>query len=408
MATLSANSRRNSSTSSQGSSPRPSISGSLVTHTTSRMTSVNEEDGVSDNTDGKLKVYSVKFKNKSCTERSDSGFSECSSCSVQSIICGCNKVLLNKSNKIVEENQADIPDSPQTLSPDLLQSKLDIIAKNQRNATTTDEEDMTPTDEPANILHVTKNDNAENEIKNLNSKNILPSTFQLRKQSLENNIQKYSGISKPTPIIKTNIKTNGSGKVSQLKEKFSQSAPTTINTKEFNKSPSKSPSIKSSIDSLFSSSDDGVLTNTSKTSSRKLGTNIQDNTRSNKSGLNTLNEDNNSKLNCMLDNSEIYTNRIIETPKVSNKIANLKLKFSSDETNRTATAATTGFTRTPIRLSGRIKEVTDRLSQPKQTNTSSTKTMHITKGNNANIIPNAFKTVNQKDNFKKVAAFWER
>lgn len=75
------------------------------------MTSVNEEDDVvtkkqpSYNKD-KL-APDDKLKNpRSCNERSDSGFSECSNCSTPSASCVCNLTLLEKNQSIIEEQSS--------------------------------------------------------------------------------------------------------------------------------------------------------------------------------------------------------------------------------------------------------------------------------------------------------------
>lgn len=59
------------------------------------MTAVNEEEEA---------TTSLKVRDpRSCNERSDSGFSECSNCSTPSASCVCNLTLLDKNQSIVEE-----------------------------------------------------------------------------------------------------------------------------------------------------------------------------------------------------------------------------------------------------------------------------------------------------------------
>ena len=103
-ATLSA-SRKSSCGNTMSSSPRPSISGTLHNNLNShtndtRMTIVNEEE---DDSSNQLSPND-KLKNpRSCNERSDSGFSECSNCSTPSSSCLCNLTLLEKNQSIIEE-----------------------------------------------------------------------------------------------------------------------------------------------------------------------------------------------------------------------------------------------------------------------------------------------------------------
>lgn len=111
---LSAASRKSSSGVSSMNSPRPSISGTINYSQNSiqdsRMTSVDEE--VDNNnllcTNDKLKDPRV------CNERSDSGFSECSNCSTPSASCLCNS--LHKSDTIVEEQNSN-SNSTSTVEP---------------------------------------------------------------------------------------------------------------------------------------------------------------------------------------------------------------------------------------------------------------------------------------------------
>lgn len=100
MATLSAASRRNSSTSSSSNSPRPSISSGGVM---SRMSSL--ETAADSECSGK------SVRSRMCSERSDSGISDCSSINVpvsHQHQCQCSKTaLLNKKYSISEETETD-------------------------------------------------------------------------------------------------------------------------------------------------------------------------------------------------------------------------------------------------------------------------------------------------------------
>lgn len=115
MATLSAATRRNSNASSTSSSPRPSLSGCCGT--VSRMSSLNEEDlepagtNTSSDTNSVINGFSEMMLTKSsrmrqCSERSDSGISDCSSINTPSPHSHCQcptKPLLNKKFSITEE-----------------------------------------------------------------------------------------------------------------------------------------------------------------------------------------------------------------------------------------------------------------------------------------------------------------
>lgn len=103
MTTLSAKSRRSSAISSASSSPRPSFSGCLITPI------------IEKSLDGHF--VNKTIKENSCTERSDSGFCECSN-------SGCNNGLDKKicSDKFKYE-----------ISSEILVSKLQNIAELQEN-----------------------------------------------------------------------------------------------------------------------------------------------------------------------------------------------------------------------------------------------------------------------------------
>lgn len=117
LATLSA-SRKSSGANALSSSPRPSISGAVYNNLSNhvndaRMTSVNEEEDVSKHSpspDADKHLLGDKLKDpRSCNEaqRSDSGFSECSNCSTPSASCVCNLTLLNKNQSILEEQSGN-------------------------------------------------------------------------------------------------------------------------------------------------------------------------------------------------------------------------------------------------------------------------------------------------------------
>lgn len=118
MATLSAATRRNSNASSTSSSPRPSLSGCCGN--VSRMSSLNEEDletAASNNarsdTNSVINGFGEVTLNKCgrsrlCSERSDSGISDCSSIAAPSAHSHCqcaSTLLMNKKFSISEEKE---------------------------------------------------------------------------------------------------------------------------------------------------------------------------------------------------------------------------------------------------------------------------------------------------------------
>ncbi|GAB0100344.1 muscle M-line assembly protein unc-89 [Sergentomyia squamirostris] len=221
MATLSANSRRNSAVSSIPNSPRPSISGSLLASLTSHMSSLNEEIDDSDkvtmvqlNGDHRKKTNEVK--DRSCSERSDSGFSECS------ISCGCAQTSSNKLQIIfdTDDNEDEVPPEP-TPKPflhEVLTSKLEKIAEQQKESgcdtksSSSGKSSRTPLTPP----NLSPLNDLEYDIKRYNLQN----SIQIRKKSLESSMRRDSQTQLSVPVIHI----SPDKKVSHLKEKFDANA----------------------------------------------------------------------------------------------------------------------------------------------------------------------------------------
>lgn len=255
MATLSA-SRRNSTASVVGSvpnSPRPSISGNAVfnPNIALQMGSLHEEDddfSIELPSTTEIKRRNPKVLHKSqCSERSDSGYSECSNCSASgSMQCQCT---------ISKDNVDHSDDLSVTVPHDLLKLKLEEIA---HQADSNIEEVKLELVVPSELKR-----NNQNELKDLEvvkteekaipvveeldvlNKEINPSTspimrsdftntIQMRKRSLENSLQK----DKQVRTTSKSLLFEQPGKVSMLKNKFSniQSQVSTSTASAFAKS----------------------------------------------------------------------------------------------------------------------------------------------------------------------------
>lgn len=383
MATLSANSRRNSSTSSNLNSPRPSISGCLITNLTTKMTSLNEEDDVVDIFPVNSKINSVKFKNKICSERSDSGFSECSNGSAQSIVCGCAGSLNSDDTSII-------------ISHDILKTKLEQIAENQTKDTilessncfdlNTITEKQLPVAKDISYQHTTQAG---------------MSSIEQRKKSLEHNFTKE-------PIIKTNTDKKMSekyGKVSMLKEKFSEigvepaqpklrttkTTPSCIQGKLHTQSITKNSSyvVKPFKIGQTTKLDDSKLILTP--CEPKL-----------------LTVTKNPKTKIKLENP--HTPSPSQLPAVNTNKINLKICTANNIVNSTV--------HPPMRLSVRVREVTERLSSPKIQSPTRIKTLvtkpkllsskEVKPTRNSNSSISTIKSSIKKEKFKEIAAFWEK
>ncbi|XP_023297882.2 myosin light chain kinase, smooth muscle isoform X8 [Lucilia cuprina] len=244
MATLSA-SRRNSVASNAGSvsnSPRPSVSGVTILNPniSVQMGSLHEEDD-----DFSIELPSSELKRRNptvlhksqCSERSDSGYSECSNCSASGTIqCQCS------SNNKDSVDQVTNEDLSLSVPHDLLKLKLEEIAHQaDSNIEEVKLELVVPNEKCPQL------DDNQNELKSLNivntdekiipiveeqldvlNKELNPSTqpimrsdftntIQMRKKSLENSLQKDKQLK---PVSKSML-FEQPGKVSMLKNKFS-------------------------------------------------------------------------------------------------------------------------------------------------------------------------------------------
>lgn len=380
MATLSANSRRNSAAS-VPSSPRPSITGTINSSVIQHMTSLNEED------DSTNPVADVKNKNKTCNERSDSGFSECSNCS-EKIPCVCSHQTIDKNLVITEENhdaEGDENDDENNgpvhakLSHEMLQLKLEEIADTQidddqattdshsssiasihtsstsRNGSDTQETKRSHTACLSGIkISVTSETPTKQNLSRASSIDVATSpvdkgpimrsdftnTVNMRKQWLEQNAQKEKPV--VGPVTRTLIE--GTGKVSQLKQRFSLEKIDNGNSNDSN----------GNTVSTFVRSNPSSMT-----------------TANNKRALDRLN-------NSFTDHSN--------SP---------KFNINLDERNSYAKSIEP---RSPLRLDGRVKEASNRL-------TTTTSNNDAIKRNNGGvgISPNG----KNNESFKKAAAFWK-
>lgn len=245
MATLSA-SRRNSTTSgSLPNSPRPSISagsGFSFSPSPGRMSSLNEEadnvdriSGVVDNNCGANMATVERHGKVLSSERSDSGFSECSSCSNGSRIQNLQTHIFDKVPVIREEFENN---SNNNLScvvvPDVLKMKLEEIVKHRDSEKNMTNANLLLTPNADTKRHTDVSELYENftidvsrdpirkystcldvKMKDPLMKSDFTNTVRMRKKSLENNILKDK-LSPRKPIFEA------SGKVSKMKSKFSK------------------------------------------------------------------------------------------------------------------------------------------------------------------------------------------
>lgn len=352
------------------------------------MSSLNEEDDRSDDISPPSNpVVEVKSKNKTCNERSDSGFSECSNCS-EKIPCICSHQPIDKNLVITEEKHAGDDDEidgvegdendkiATELSHEILQSKLEEIA----DAHTDDERETIDTSSIASIhtssssrtgsdiletrrsntaclsgikISVTSETPTKPNLSRSSSIDVATSpvdkgpimrsdftnTIHMRKQWLEQNAHKE----KPAvgPVTRTLIE--GTGKVSQLKQRFSLE-----NIDNGNRS-LNSDNNGNTVSTFVRSNPASMTTANNKRAPDRLSNTLTDHSNS-------------TKLN--LDERNSYAKSIEP--------------------------------RSPLRLDGRVKEVSNRLTTSTSTNDPISRHTGLSSNGKNN------------ESFKKAAAFWSK
>lgn len=200
----------------------------------SRMTSVNEEDDSSSKNTSHIAEQSDKLKDpRSCNERSDSGFSECSNCSTPSASCVCsNLTLLDKNKSIIEEQTNRSSSSDDTEETESFQPKTDEkLATADESFTVSSDHDIRSEIssleyDDANKSTCDDNQNIVMSIRVPTRRELfqdehgdLLSDIERRKVSLENTTRKASSVKHEGSLEK--LKKNN--KVALLMEKFETS-----------------------------------------------------------------------------------------------------------------------------------------------------------------------------------------
>lgn len=281
MATLSANSRRNSSTSTVSNSPRASLTtnGNALTETpkTKHMQSLHEEDVISepiplppppiivpikespepDQTDTAIvsvgKLSTRITKENTCTERSDSGFSDCSTSSggvnvnnnVHSTLnVTSSHPLFDKANSISEEKLSNIDQNHREngsnnvkeigakLSVNMLKLKLEKIAEAQQETKTFRKTvNKLPSPQPiinndVSIEFIKQNNDLEkqsslNALNSLSVENLSESEPNIKFKSITETASnaQYSLLTEATPTQKTNLMRSASLQHKRIVEK---------------------------------------------------------------------------------------------------------------------------------------------------------------------------------------------
>lgn len=340
-------------------SPRPSISGlilnSLSNHTNdTRMTSVNEEED-----EPSKSSLTVKEKDpRSCNERSDSGFSECSNCSTPSASCVCNLTLLDKNQSIVEEQSSISSNEPESENTESMQPQSDEKTAadestnissdhdNQSEASSLEYDDVnkSPCDDNQNNV-VSIKVPPRRELFQDEQENLL-SEIARRKLSLESTSQRMPSL-KQHEVSSEKLKR--SNKVALLMEKFQTSHCSSPMSSSQTKFTVTNGGVSKGLSTNQTAFDDVKLFDVAKTS----GNDVTNYTSNNSSSL--------------VAKSNSPTRLLQSQP---------------------ANPSTT------FRLSSRVREVTERLSRPKQNSTLGNSTGSIMSDNS--------------NTFARSKEFWKR
>lgn len=292
------------------------------------MSSVQEDDETAKKSN--LECSELKPKDpRSCNERSDSGFSECSNCSTPSASCVCNSTLLDKTQSIIEEqsNSSGTSTEPEETTESIRPETEEKTATADESFTVSSDHDIRSEIssleyDDANKSSCDDNQNVVVSIRVPTRRELfqdehgdLLSEVERRKVSLENTTNKSATSFKHEVSLEKLKKTS---KVALLMEKFESSA---CSVPSFRAKPAVT---------------NGLTTNTA----------FDD-------------------VKCF-DVPKTPTNDDINPLNSSHSTA----KSSSCSPTRNATNPTT------FRLSNRVKEVTERLSRPKQTSLSESTSKH--------------------------------
>lgn len=210
------------------------------------MTSVNEEDNESSNQtpfkDAEKLAPDDRLKNpRSCNERSDSGFSECSNCSTPSASCMCNLPLSEKKSSILEEQSSISSNDPEE-STDSARPRTDEKTAVDDSSALSSEHDIRSEISSLEYDDVNKStcDESQNIVVSLkvptrrelyqNEQGDLLNEVERRKLSLEKTARKASSFKHEIPTDKMRR-----SKVALLMEKFetSRSIPTSTSKTKF-------------------------------------------------------------------------------------------------------------------------------------------------------------------------------
>jgi len=403
--TLSAASRK--SASGVYGSPRPSLSGPTYINNNNnsnnnnyvsdnRITSVDEE--LNDDSNNLLCANDKSKDPRVCNERSDSGFSECSSCSTPSASCVCN-LTAHVQDTIIEERSNSTSsgssiDPNETTTTESAQHQIDAAEeihtinsdhdiRSEISSLEYDEANKTNCDNNEDIIDISFRVPTRRELYQHEDGDLM-SEIERRKVSLENIVTKKLSPSKMREEFSLE-KLKKTNKVAKLMEKFEiPEESTNVMSSQINVPNNK---FKSSV-----TNEKGlkcIITpdncNTNPTLPAMPITNC----------VNMCDLPKQDSINARHDNNHNIPpdSPIAKSPPTT--ATPTSLSFSSPTRKSTSSSSTNPTT--TFRLSDRVREATERLSKPKQ----QAMTMTTDKTTKASILK-------QNANFVRSKEFWKR
>lgn len=407
MAALSANSRRNSSALSVQNSPRPSLTGTseaaFILPLSCPMPPLNEEELNLVDTEGReLKVSKLNVY----AERSDSGLSDCSNGSNQAQLLEPTEVKDvpdNATNVVEKISVSKLKEKIEKMAAaQTISKEITLQARNNNNTSDSKPEgqDMGRTEKissnakPSAELIFVSSETKKSSAALMKSD--FANTVKMRKKSLESNLSR-SKISTPhTPLMLS----TSQGKVSKLLQHFNSDVDKLAERKDsqtlVEQFPRESAFIECAITPLSrhavthqmvatksdinkpapiktSSAPKSSVASPTKTTHKSiiLPTLSQSRCRNNRNVFERLSPTRNTNQKSASPQAELqFANKFVKTnPFESTGAAAKDESAAATEVAPKATAYATFNRATPIRLSGRVKDVTDRFSTPKSPKT---------------------------------------
>lgn len=396
--TLSAASRK-----SAGGSPRPSLSGPTHTNNNNnyvsdnRITSVNEV--LEDDSNNILFTNDKSKDPRVCNERSDSGFSECSSCSTPSASCVCNltahvqdTIIEEHSNSTssvssIEPHETSESTQHQICAAEEIQTiSSDHDIRSEISSLEYDEANKANCDNDEDIIDISIRVPTRRELFR-NDDGDLMSEIERRKVSLENIVTKSTPSKMREEFSLEKLKKTN--KVAKLMEKFEipEESTNVMMSSQINVPNYKFKSSVTNEKGLKCITTPDNCNNNPSSPTMLITNSVNMCDLPKQDSINARHDNNHNLPNDSPIAKSLSPSPTTDTPSSLSLSSTTRKTTSSSSTNSTTT----------FRLSDRVREATERLSKPKQ----QAVTMTTDKTTKASILK-------QNANFVRSKEFWRR